>query len=184
MTIDPKAAAAALSDIDAVGAMVRQSVFYRRASLIMILWGGLVALGYLAEWLFPLQAGTVWVCVYVLGFTGNVALPAVDRRGDSARRFDWRLFAAFFLFFFFGFLWSQGIAHFSPRQLGAFWTSYFMLAYMLAGLWAGRALIVIGCGVTALTMLGFVYAGPWFSPWMALVNGGGLVLGGLWMRRA
>jgi len=25
--------------------------------------------------------------------------------------------------------------------------------------------------------------GAWFEPWMALVNGGGLVLGGLWMRR-
>ena len=37
MTLDPKAAAATLGEIDAIGKMVRQSAFYRRASLIMIL---------------------------------------------------------------------------------------------------------------------------------------------------
>ena len=184
MTIDPKSAAAALSDIDAVGAMVRQSVFYRRASLIMILWGVLTGLGYLATWLWPRQAGWVWACVYFLGFIGSFVILAIEKRGTPSRRFDWRIFAAYFLFFFFGFLWSQGLGHFNGRQMSAFWPTYFMLAYMLVGLWAGRALIVIGFGVTALTLIGFVYAGPWFEPWMALVNGGGLILGGLWMRRA
>ena len=81
-------------------------------------------------------------------------------------------------------LWTQGFARFSPRQMGAFWPTYFMLAYALVGLWAGRALIVIGLGVSAATALAFAYAGDWFEPWMALVNGGGLALGGLWMRRA
>jgi hypothetical protein len=32
-------------------------------------------------------------------------------------------------------------------------------------------------------LVGYFFLGPWFEPWMAVVNGGGLVLGGLWMRR-
>ena len=31
--------------------------------------------------------------------------------------------------------------------------------------------------------MGYAVIGTWFDLWMALVNGGGLVLGGLWMRR-
>ncbi|TQF39737.1 hypothetical protein UNPF46_12005 [Bradyrhizobium sp. UNPF46] len=41
----------------------------------------------------------------------------------------------------------------------------------------------IGLGVTALTLIGYVYIGEAFPLWMAFVNGGGLILGGLWMRR-
>ena len=186
MTLDPKAAAATLGEIDAIGKMVRQSAFYRRASLIMILWGALVALGNLATWASPRQAGTVWTAVYVVGFAGHIALGFLDRRNATPPRpFQWRVFTAFFLFFAFGVLWSQGVAHFDGRQMSVFWPTYFMLAYILVGLWAGMALIVIGGAVTALTLFGFVFiSGPWFEPWMALVNGGGLVLGGLWMRRA
>ena len=185
MTIDPKAAAAALGEIDEIGAMVRQSAFYRRASLIMILWGGLVALGNIAGFAAPSQAGMIWLAINLVGMAGTVALSAHGRRDlAGVRGFDWRIPAAFALFFAFGLLWTQGFARFSPRQMGAFWPTYFMLAYALVGLWAGRALIVLGLGVSAATALAFAYAGDWFEPWMALVNGGGLALGGLWMRRA
>ena len=59
-----------------------------------------------------------------------------------------------------------------------------MLFYTIAGLWFGRAYVVIGVGITALTLIGYFFIGDWFKPWMAVVNGGGLVLGGLWMRRS
>ena len=34
-----------------------------------------------------------------------------------------------------------------------------------------------------VTMAGFVYAKPWLPFWIAAAGGGGLILGGLWMRR-
>ena len=71
----------------------------------------------------------------------------------------------------------------APRQIGTFWAIYFMLAYTMAGLWVGQAYITIGVSITALTLFGYFFVGEWFEPWMALVNGGGLILGGLWMRR-
>ena len=75
------------------------------------------------------------------------------------------------------------LAHFGPRELGVFWAIYFMLFYTIAGLWVGLAFVVIGLGISALTLIGYFLAGNWFEPWMAVVNGGGLMLGGLWMRR-
>ena len=46
------------------------------------------------------------------------------------------------------------------------------------------SVLVIGAGITALTLIGYFFAGAWFELWMAFVDGGGLMLGGLWMRRS
>ena len=47
----------------------------------------------------------------------------------------------------------------SPRQLGVFWPTYFMLAYVIVGLWIGPAFVAIGLSITALALLGYFYAG-------------------------
>ena len=67
--------------------------------------------------------------------------------------------------------------------MGAFWPLYFMMFYCIAGLWFGTIFIVIGLAMTALTLVGYFFVGAAFLLWMAVVNGGGLILGGLWMRR-
>ena len=60
-----------------------------------------------------------------------------------------------------------------------------MLIYCIAGLWFGPAFIAIGLGITVLTLIGYFFVtGFAFLLWMAAVNGGGLILGGLWMRRS
>ena len=51
---------------------------------------------------------------------------------------------AFVLFFAFGFLCTSVLGHFTPRQMGTFWPIYFMLLYIIAGLWFGHAFVVIG----------------------------------------
>jgi hypothetical protein len=50
--------------------------------------------------------------------------------------------------------------------------------YTIVGLWVGAAFFPIGLGITALTLVGYFFVGAWFDLWMAVVNGGGLVLGG------
>ncbi len=82
------------------------------------------------------------------------------------------------------FLCTIVLGHFTPRQLGTFWPIYFMLLYIIAGLWFGYAFVAIGLGISALTLIGYFFVGDWFELWMAFVNGGGLMLGGLWMRRS
>ena len=45
-------------------------------------------------------------------------------------------------------------------------------------------LSVIGLGLTALVLAGYVWSGAAFPLWLAAVSGGGFILCGLWMRRA
>jgi hypothetical protein len=59
-----------------------------------------------------------------------------------------------------------------------------MLFYTIAGLWVGYAFVAIGGAITVLTLIGYFFIGTAFDLWMAFVNGGGLILGGLWMRRS
>jgi hypothetical protein len=180
--IDPKEAASALSDIDAIVSRVRQSRIYDLASLMLIMWGVLVFAGYLETWLSPRNAFYGWAAVYVVGIAGSIAISASNRQRSGVRTLDYRVLAAFVLFVAFG-MFCCWLGHFGPRQLGTFWPIYFMLVYTIAGLWIGRAFVAIGLGIIALTLVGYFLIGE-FDLWMAFVNGGGLMLGGLWMRRS
>ena len=184
MTIDSKQAIESLNEIDAIVRRVRQSTIYDVASLMLIMWGALVFTGNIASHFWPQEAGYVWIAVNAVGVAGSLAVGAFKRRRTSVRRLDRRMVAAFALFFAFGILWSVGLEHFTPRQLGVFWPTYFMMVYTIAGLWVGWAFVAIGLGITALTLIGYFFVGGWFDLWMAVINGGGLVLGGLWMRRS
>jgi hypothetical protein len=181
MAIDPREAASALSDIDSISRRVRQSTIYQLASLTTVLWGVLVFAGNIGSFLWPRAAGYIWLAVYVVGITGSFAVSAFQIR--TGVRLDVRILLAYLLFLAFGFFCTSGLAHFTPRQMGTFWAIYFMLIYSLVGLWVGNTFVAIGLGVTALTLIGYFFVGEWFEPWMAVVNGGGLILGGLWMRR-
>jgi hypothetical protein len=179
-----KEAASALSDIDSIVHRVRQSQIYQVASLMLILWGALVFAGNIASFLWPRAAGYIWIAVNATGVVGSLAVGACTSRRLSLPSFDFRMVAAFLLFFAFGILWSISLGHFTPRQLGVFWPTYFMMIYTIVGLWVGTAFVAIGFGITALTMIGYFFSGDLFDLWMAVVNGGGLILGGLWMRRS
>ncbi len=181
--IDSKQASEALTEIEEIVRRVRQSRIYNLASLIMITWGALVFAGYVATWLLPRNGGIVWIVIYVMGIAGSFVVSKVDHAREGIRTFDLRMLAAFVLFVAFG-IFCSWLGHFAPRQLGTFWPVYFMLVYTIAGLWAGYAFVAIGLGITALTLIGYFFAGDWFDLWMAVVDGGGLMLGGLWMRRS
>jgi hypothetical protein len=184
VSIESREAAAALDDIAQISRRVRQSTVYRLASLLIVLWGVLVFAGNLATWLSPGNAGYVWLAVNIAGIAGSFAVSAYDRVRTGIRSFDIRTLAALLLFFAFGFFCVDVLGHFTPRQQGAFWPIYFMLFYSVAGLWFGYAFIAIGLGITTLTLVGYFFVGEAFPLWMAFVDGGGLILGGLWMRRS
>jgi hypothetical protein len=183
-SIDSREAASALSDINEIARRVRQSTIYNLASQMLILWGVLTFAGYLVTYLTPHNAGYAWIAVYVGGIAGTVVISASNHARSGIRTFDTRMFAAFLLFMAFGIFSSVWLGHFTPRQMGTFWPIYFMLVYTIAGLWVGRAFVAIGLTIIALTLIGYFFLGNAFDLWQAFVNGGGLVLGGLWMRRS
>ena len=165
---------------------VRQSRIYDLASLMLIMWGALVFAGYLVtSFLLPRYAGYALDRASIsAGVAGSVAISAFGyrqvRRSDLRCQDADRVPAVLRL----RFPLHQRLGHFTPRQMGTFWPIYFMLLYIIAGLWVGHAFVVIGLGISALTLVGYFLIGDWFDLWMAFVNGGGLMLGGLWMRRS
>ena len=181
--IDSREASAALADINDMVSRVRQSRIYDLASRLMILWGVLVFAGYLITWLAPRYAFYGWIAVYVVGIAGWARISVTNQPRSGVRSFDLKFFLAFVLFFGFG-IFCCVLGHFGPRQVSAFWPVYFMMFYSIAGLWFGYAFIAIGLAVSVLTLVGYAYIGNAFDLWMAFVNGGGLILGGLWMRRS
>lgn len=181
--IDSQQASAALNDINDVVHRVRQSRIYQNASLIIILWGALVFVGYLANYAWPPQGYTIWAIVDLIGIAGSIAIAAFSGVGPGAGAFAIRLLVAFLLFGAFGIFCSVVLGHFGPRQMLVFWPLFTMLFYALAGLWFGYAFIVIALCSSALIVTAYFHAGPALLLWMAVVHGGALILGGLWMRR-
>ena len=181
MQIDAKSAEASLADINVIVARLKQSSFYRAASALIIVWGALVAFGYVASSFVPRQAGLIWVTVNGLGLIATIATGLQYRRKGA--EFDWRIVIAIVLFFAFG-LVSCRMGHFGWREISVFWPILFMFGYALAGLWFGAAFSAIGLGLTALILMGYLWSGAAFPLWLAVVTGFGFILCGLWMRRA
>lgn len=183
MTISANEAGSMLADVDAIVARVKRSRLYRRTGEITIMWGVLTVLGHLAELAAPHWALWSWIADNALGVALTFVL--IQRaRAQGQAQIPLRLLGGFALFFAFGFIWSDLIGQFEPRQVEVFWPSLFLFGYALAGLWFGAAFSALGLGVTALILAGYFWAGPWLSLWLAVFNGGGFILCGLWMRRS
>lgn len=181
--MDSKQASAALDDINEVVRRVRQSQIYQISSLIITMWGVLVFAGYIANYLWPRQGYTIWTIIDLGGLVMSVAIGFVINRRSGARNFPIRSLISFLIIGAFGAFCSVVLGHFGPRQMIVFWSLYGMLFYAIAGVWFGYAFIVIAICTTILTLIGYYYIGPAFLLWMAVAHGGGLVAGGLWMRR-
>lgn len=182
MPIDPQQAARALDDIAGVERRTRQALVYGRAGGILMAWGVLVIAGYLSEHLWPSRAAAIWIAVNAGGLAGTAAFSLIGPRA-AADRVGRRLIWGLLVLMAYGLIWSLAIGGFGPRQLAAFWPTVFMCGYVLAGIWLGRGFIVLGVAVTLLTLIGYQWFGPWLALWLAVVNGGGLLLGGVWLRR-
>lgn len=181
--IDSREAQAALDDIQDMVARVRQSRTYDIASQIMIVAGVMVLAGNIATYVAPRYAYYIWPGINALNVIAVAVISVLSYRRTGVRAFDFRVFAAFLLFYGFGILCVSVLGHFGWRELSVFWPVYFMLFYCLAGLWFGRAFLTIGLSITALTLIGYFFiGGGLFMLWMAAVNGGGLMLSGFWMR--
>ncbi|HKU07273.1 MAG TPA: hypothetical protein VJR30_14490 [Bradyrhizobium sp.] len=181
--IDSKQASAALSDIDDVVRRVRQSRIYQIASLIVVMWGALLFVTYIANYLWPRQGYAIWTVSNLLGLAVSTAMGFLINIRSGVGNFPIRSLITFVLIAAFGAYCAIWLGHFSPRQMTVFFALYGMLFYAIAGVWFGYAFIVIAFCTTALTLIAYYYAGSAFLLWMAVAHGGGLVVGGLWMRR-
>jgi hypothetical protein len=179
MTLSPQDAAAALNDIEAAEARSAMLSDYRHASPHLIAWGVLWMVGYGLNDVFPMHAGAVWSVVVPVGLIADVAAMRGARRNAA-----WRTFAAIGAVSAFVVAMVLVMAPVNGRQVATVIPLFVALMYVLRGIWIGPRYVVAGVAIAALTLVGYWLVASHFSLYMAVVGGGALILGGLWLRRA
>jgi hypothetical protein len=182
MPISPAEAESTLIDISATGRASKTFYGYRMASPHMILWGVIWALGYGLSYSFPRET-LVWPVLDVIGMTGSFWI-GFRNKGSAKFPGAWRYGATALAIFLFIVALFAVIPPRSAEQLSAFFPIFVSLLYALFGIWSGGTrLIIAGSIIAALTLGGFFWLPHIFTLWMAVVGGGALILGGLWLRK-
>jgi len=192
MVISSTEAAEALRDIAQTDRRTRVSGAYHVASPHLILWGLVWAAGYTGSGLTPPeQWGLVWLPLILVGVIGAIALGirAGARSGGTAAKGKIGFSAgksatlALAIGLFMGSVYYV-FQPASPLPYLVFPALITALVYvLLGGLLGLPRYVAIGAIMFLVTMAGFIYAKPYLPFWIAVAGGGGLILGGLWMRK-
>jgi len=187
MTLSSEQAAAALNEIDRTERRTVRAAGYSMASPYLILWGLIWIAGYGACAMLPPERwGLPWLPLIAVGTLGSVALgmrPRPGRHEGGAVGFAQSTVMALAVCVFIGAVYYL-FQPTSPLPYLIFPSFVAGLAYVLAGAVARmQRFVAIGFGIFAVTLGGYVAAPQWSALWAA-AGGAGLVLGGLWLRRA
>jgi hypothetical protein len=179
MSLSSADAAAALQE--AAGMEQRSSRLrgYQSASPHAIIWGVIWAIGYMGNYLAPAWSNAIWIGLVVLGTVGSIVAGVADGRHAVRAEGMIELYIIYAVFV------GGTLAVMAPhdvRQVAAFFPLVTAAAYGVIGAFGARRMLVIAGAIAALTLGGFFTIGDLYLPWMAVVGGGGLVLGGLWLR--
>jgi hypothetical protein len=187
MPLSPNEAADALRDISQTEQRSSNAYGYASASPYFILWGLVWMIGYGATDLAPRQAGLVWLVADAVGFLASFYLGWRGKLSASAgvkALKTWRVVATALAIA--GFVTATFLVLPPTRseQTGAFIPLLFAFLYAIFGIWGGVRILITGVALAALTLGGFFYLHQHFMLWMGFVGGGGLILGGIWLRSA
>jgi hypothetical protein len=191
MVISSTEAAEALRDIAQTDRRTRVSGAYHVASPHLILWGLIWAAGYTGCGLTPPEKwGLVWLPLILLGVIGAVMLAMRGGSKTTSRAAEGARFAiGRWAMLSLGIGLFIGSVYFvfqpvSPLPYLVFPALISALIYVMLGALLGLPrYTAIGAVLFAVSLAGFVYAKPYLPFWIAAAGGGGLILGGLWMRR-
>ena len=186
MPLSSQQAAEALRDIRRTERRSANAYGYAAGSPHLILWGAIWAIGYGVVALHPDTAQYpalvyTWPALSALGIASSFWIGR-RMRPVGTSRFDWRYtgtLAAVMAFVFAVF----AVMPPSGDQMGAFFPLLAALFYALIGIWTkGVRMIVLGGAIATLTLFAFFAEPGLFALCMAVIGGGGLMLGGVWLR--
>jgi len=180
-------AAQALRDAEAAAERSVSAVGYQRSSGYLILWGVVWGVGNLAAYFSAPRANLIWFVLSLAGVVGSAVLGWRGRKldratgGRNAALMSLLIAAAIAGF-------GAGVGVVSPFHSFAQSEAVICLAvgaaYMVLGSRTGLRMSAVGFVIMVATVVGWVYARDQFFLWMAVAGGGGLILGGVWMRKA
>lgn len=180
----------ALRDIESVHRRTALAGGYSKASPHLILSGLVWAAGYTATALTePQQWASFWIPLALVGLIGSFWIayrghwpepgnPAAQ--AVHAARGLW-MSAAMMVFIAATYLLFRPA---DPMPYLVFPALLLALTYSIIGAMGMRRFLWIGAGVFAVTIAGLVFARESVVLCVAAAGGGGLILGGLWLRKA
>lgn len=185
MSLSPAEAQSALKDIEKTENRTAASQHGRSTAPYLIMWGILWAIGYSISAALP-QISWTWLPLIVIGIAGSVGMSFLQSRASSSRDgagFGWRYFGSFGALFIFVAALSAIVPPQSNNQASALVPLVIGVFYCFIGIWSkGWQMLPLGLALIGLTTFGYFVLPQYFLYWMAGVGGGGLILGGLWLR--
>lgn len=182
-------AADALREIERVHHRTGAGSAYAKASPHLLLGGLLWTVGYSACGLIsPERWGLVWGGLALIGMIGSYGLAYASQRPEPgnpaaptvhASRILWMIATtmAFIVATFLLFRPSD------PLMFLAFPALVMAFVYVLLGSLGLSRFQWIGAGMFAVLILGLIIGRDAIAFWVAAAGGGGLIFGGLWLRR-
>jgi hypothetical protein len=182
MPVSHDDASEALREIDRTQSRSSRLYGYSNAAPHLIVWGIAWMIGYGASYLQP-SWHFVWPILIVVGEAASFWFGMRAGHKNGASDYSWRYAATFFSILIFSGAVTFVVHPTSDAQVGAFIPLIIALFYCLVGIWS-RAwrMLITGVVLAVLTLIGFVVLREYFALWMAVVGGGGLILGGFWLR--
>lgn len=182
MTIPAEEAANALRDAEAAASRSKQARGYQGASAYLVVWGVVWMLANAIGQLNERAGEMAWMMLSLAGVAASVVIGR--RQGDRPGGGSLRAALVAVAIGGFGFAAQIVAPPLSFAQADALATLTVGAVYIAMGATAGLRLSAIGAVVMAATIVGWLVLRDWFFLWIAVVGGGGLVLGGLWFRKA
>lgn len=177
-------AAASLSEADAVGRRTRTAGGYAMAGPHLILWGAVWLVGYTFTGLVdPRSLSLVWLPLVLAGAVGATVLGRRARTRDV--RFGATLIKSLVMAVSIALFFLAVYLVFQPATLApylVFPALVTALIYVVIGVYGWPRLGWIGAGMFVVSMSAYFFAGSYLPFCIALAGGGGLMLGGVWLR--
>ncbi|HWW28361.1 MAG TPA: hypothetical protein VNZ85_20925 [Caulobacter sp.] len=185
MGISKTEAASALADIENTAGRGRLLKGYQVGGPILMVWGAVWAVGYTAMGVLPPERwGLAWLVLDAIGVVATVLLSRRGGKAEAKAGQGWKVGAGVVAIMAF---MAATYTIFRPTSVEpAIVYPGLMTGLVYAGVGIAFAprYLWIGASVFAASLVGWFFFQPWLAFWMAAVGGGGLFVGGLWLRRA
>jgi hypothetical protein len=189
--ITKEEAQASLEEIDRIILLTRRGIARAGTAPIVIMWGIIWMIGFAGVQFFPEHTNKLWTALDVIGISGSFLSGFWSRKSPIKSPYHGKIGLSWLLLFAFGVIWLCLLAPWQGshaavrlgRQMAAYWSTVPMFAYIIMGLWLDRFFLVLGTLVTLATLAGYYFITDTFFLWMAVVGGGSLVAGGVFIRK-
>jgi len=185
MSLTPAEAQTALKDIEKTESRTAASQHARFSAPFLIMWGIVWVIGYSVTATAP-QLSWIWATLIIGGAIGSMILGSRQARTFGRANGDgWRYIGSFGVIAMFLTALLSIMKPLDYNQVSAIFPLIIGIFYAFIGLWTkGWRMLPLGIALIGLTTLGYFMLPDYFTYWMAGVGGGGLIVGGLWLRSA